>query len=400
MNKKYVIALLSISVLLVASILLGTSYALWQQTSVQEGTNEVKIGCFRVTYTSLESYGGQEAGDINLVNAYPISDEAGASLTPYMFTIKNECNIAADYTINLETLNTSNFNTDYLRIKFNDVNNVTNNDSILYASLDNGTSILPDEASLAKFLTSGHLEQNESATFSLRVWVDKNATVTTTNVMGKTWNGKITVLSEAAATPKYTVVSGDLNTVGSIVKVADEEFYVIGQEDATHVKLLSKYPINVGPNAAGSTAGLQEIEISGGVPFSSSNYWQEKEAALIDIPNYSWRYTNEKENGVYIASIAEYVENYVLYLKTKGVYVTGRLIKFNELTSLGCNNRNEDVFVCNPSAGGNAPEWIQMDFWTGFGTDNKMMYVNGFGSISYCNYTDNHLVRPVIILEK
>ena len=119
MNKKYKIALLSISVLLFGSIFLGTSYSLWQSTNVQEGTNEVKVGCFRITYTNLASYGGETAGDINLVNTYPLSDENGASLTPYMFNIKNECSIASDYIINLETLNTSNFNTDYLRVKFN-----------------------------------------------------------------------------------------------------------------------------------------------------------------------------------------------------------------------------------------------------------------------------------------
>ena len=419
MNKKYAISLLLIGFLLVGSIFLGTSYSLWQHTSVQEGTNEVKVGCFRITYTNLDSYGGEEAGDINLVNAYPVSDEAGASLTPYMFSIKNECSIAADYTVNLETLNTTTFNTDYLRVKFNNVNNVTNNTSILYAGLDNGTKILTEEASIAKLLTTGHLEYNQTDTYSLRVWVDKNATTTTSNVMGKTWNGKVAVLAEAAPTPKYTVVSGDLDTVGSVVKIADEEFYVIGQEDSKHVKLLSKWNLNVGSNPKGTATGLQDSEVVGhptniydfnsswygAVSFSSRDYWTDDEqpGMLISFPRYV--YTNRKENGEYVASIAEYVENYVNYLNKQGVVVTGRLINREELVELQCTPLNEGNIVCDQSHGGNAPEWVsQTSYWTGFGgntfSNYKVVFYLYQGQGNSGHYSEFQGVRPVIILEK
>ena len=198
MRKKYVITLVLISLLLVGSIFLGTSYSLWQRTNVQEGINEIRVGCFNVTFTNLASYGGEEAGDINLLNTFPLREEAGAALTPYMFSIKNECDIASDYTINLETLNTSTFNTDYLSVKFNDVNNVTNNTSTLYKDLTAGTITLTSEANSAKILTTGHLNPNETATYSLRVWINQEATTTTSNVMGETWNGKVVVTSEAA----------------------------------------------------------------------------------------------------------------------------------------------------------------------------------------------------------
>ena len=217
MSKKYKIALFSISVLLIASVFMGTSYSLWQDSNVQEGTNEIKVGCFSVTFMNLASYNGQVAGDINLDNTYPISDESGSNLTPYMFSVKNECSVASDYTINLETLNTSNFNNDFLRLKFNDVNNVTNNNSVLYNTLDEGTIILTDESRVAKKLVTGHLESNDEKTYSLRLWVDKSATTTTPNVMGKIWNGKVVVYSEASSsTPE-----GD-NAVDTIKELADD----------------------------------------------------------------------------------------------------------------------------------------------------------------------------------
>ena len=50
MSKKFKVMLVSITLLLVSSIFLGTSYSLWKTSYTQVGTNEVNIGCF----TSLE----------------------------------------------------------------------------------------------------------------------------------------------------------------------------------------------------------------------------------------------------------------------------------------------------------------------------------------------------------
>ena len=221
MAKKYKVMLIAITIVLIGSIFLGTSYSLWQASKTQEGVNEISVGCFNITYTNLDSYGGNEAGDINLVNAYPISDEAGSALTPYVFKIKNTCTIAANYAINLETLNTSNFNTDYLKVKFNNVNNVTNNNAVIYGNMEDSSILLTGQSTQAKQLLTGYLSANEEATFSLRVWIDINATTTTPNVMGATWNGKVVVSSEAAkdnavATIKKLVVDADSSSTDVI----------------------------------------------------------------------------------------------------------------------------------------------------------------------------------------
>ena len=242
--------------------------------------------------------------------------------------------------------------------------------------------------------------------------------VTCTNANG-TWDNTNWSLSISNITGKvkcnlsfkkqpYTILSGDLNTIGSIVKITDEEFYVIGQEDSSHVKLLSKWNLNVGSNAKGTATNLQDSDVkgyvSGGpkygiVAFSSTNYW----SRTVSTYPY-WVYTNEKTSGTYKASIAEYVDNYVTYLTQQGVNVTGRLIKQEELVTLGCNSSTR---YCDStgSHGGTAPAWVyQTSYWSGLADDSSLVWSvdsDGYDNcVSYC-YIDLYFgVRPVIILEK
>ena len=204
----------------------------------------------------------------------------------------------------------------------------------------------------------------------------------------------------------YAVISGNLNTVGSVVKIANEEFYVIGQQDSTHVKLLSKWNLNVGSNPKGTATGLQDSDVkgyvSGGttyatVAFSSatdgigaSTYW--------DIGGLKPAYGSSYPAYVYDSNstLYQYVNNYVTYLNTQGVNVSGRLIKQEELVSLGCNASS---YSCS-----SAPAWVyQTSYWSGSANDsynvwdvysNGMLYIDGFDSGFF------HGVRPVIILEK
>ena len=159
----------------------------------------------------------------------------------------------------------------------------------------------------------------------------------------------------------YSIVSGDLDTVGSVVKIADEEFYVIGQEDSTHVKLLSKWNLNLGKNAKGTATGLQDSDVRGlrsdggtiygTVAFSSTTYWVDSSTNLKPAYGSSYpAYVYDSNSNLY-----QYVNNYVTYLNTQGVQVSGRLIKQEELVALGCNASTKH---CDSSQGGTAPSWV------------------------------------------
>ena len=220
------------------------------------------------------------------------------------------------------------------------------------------------------------------------------------------WNTNVNILSDLP----YTLVSGNLNTTGSVVKIADEEFYVIGQEDSEHVKLFAKYNLNVGNNIQTGTEGLQNSLAIGyngddstkvnnyfpaSVAFSSTNYWD-------GTPSYpAYVYTNNKVSNVYQNILAEYVDNYVDYLNTQGVYVSGKLMGQSDLIDLGCN---DTLFYCDAAHGGSAPEWVySTSYW--LGSANSYDYVgvvHSFGDFSSQHYdADNEYgVRPIIILEK
>ena len=131
----------------------------------------------------------------------------------------------------------------------------------------------------------------------------------------------------------YTVVSGDLTTVGSVVKIGSEEFYVIGKEDDSHIKLFAKYNLGAGnefdtaTDKQDSTASAFVGEFAfrpwkGGISFASSNYWSTTTETGV-------HYVYDQNSLLY-----SHIEAYVTYLKTLGVKVTGRAISIEDLQDL------------------------------------------------------------------
>ncbi len=236
---------------------------------------------------------------------------------------------------------------------------------------------------------------------------------------------------EGVYTPNYQIISGDLDTVGSVVKIADEEFYVIGQEDADHVKLFAKYNLNVGENLQPGTEGIQNsLAIGwnsdestkvnnvypGAVPFNTNGqYYLDSENSKIydeyggyifknnqyydndDNLVYPYIYTNKITDGDYVANIARYVENYVSYLNRQGVITSGRLLTYEEMSELGCNGSGSACV---------GEDWVSnTSYYTGNLRAIDLMWV----VISSHQYGDNGYaaryslmlgVRPVIILQK
>lgn len=95
-NKKKIILTILV-VCLIGLVGISMSYAYWQFTYMQTDNNVAISKCLKLEMTN-------EKDEINLSNMYPISDEAGRSLTPYSFKITNTCSMSAEYSVNLETL--------------------------------------------------------------------------------------------------------------------------------------------------------------------------------------------------------------------------------------------------------------------------------------------------------
>ena len=163
------------------------------------------------------------------------------------------------------------------------------------------------------------------------------------------------------------VVSGDINTVGSVVAIGNEQFYVYGKENE-NVKLLSMMNITLNDNPIQSSSSTTTA-------FSSD----------------AQKGTNYSD---YIGSIVEsYVNSYKTYLTNIGADISlARLITKEELEKLGCSSSD---YTCN-----NAPIWIySTSYWSSSAyASSDIWYVDNFGTF-IDGFYDNDMnigVRPVI----
>ena len=176
-NRKWI----SLGVLGLLIITLGVSFAYWIITLSQTGVNEIASSCFDITLTN-------EQNAINLQKAYPILDEEGKELTPYNFTIKNNCDTYASYTINLELLNTVAENS---RLSAGFVKAMIDEETPFLLNTTPATTTL-DNAYEAYTLTTGYLDANEERSYSLRLWMDEDVTIED-DAMNKQLESKITI---------------------------------------------------------------------------------------------------------------------------------------------------------------------------------------------------------------
>ena len=215
-NKKKDIlsGILVVLILIAVVVLVGVSYAAWIMNAKQTNTNVVSTGCFE-TSSDLGTSSENEA--INLVDVMPISDSEAMSLTGFTFTITNVCKTYATYQVNLETLSTSTLDISYIKAV---LNNNTPKKLNEYASVNKYL----DAASSSNKLISGGLAQNESVTYTLRLWIGDD-TEYTPAISNKTYSGKIVVKSlelvDELATSKIQNLVAGANLTSTDVIEAD-----------------------------------------------------------------------------------------------------------------------------------------------------------------------------------
>lgn len=169
----------SVSFFVISIFLLiaGVGYALWTIPKTKGEPNIISTGCFKTIFTEGSS-------NIDLINAYPISDEQGSLTNAYNFTIENTCSLAASYQVNIESLDSTTLSPSRIKIS------IDNEEPVLLSSLDNSYSTIPD-ALTSKVLKSGKLTAGTSKSYSLRLWLDNtNGSDTISN---EVFNGKIVV---------------------------------------------------------------------------------------------------------------------------------------------------------------------------------------------------------------
>lgn len=184
MKSKKKLIITSISIIAICIAFIGLSYAYWYVRNIQNSTNNATTGCFQVELAN-------QSGEINLGNAYPITDEEGLKLKPFSFTIHNTCSIFAHYYVNIELLEGTTLNSHYVATR-------VNNEEI--KTLDTFTTTLTTLTNSVSSYTvaEGYLGSDESEDYSVSLWIDEDVTVDD-DIFGKFFKSKVVVNSEPSS---------------------------------------------------------------------------------------------------------------------------------------------------------------------------------------------------------
>ena len=197
--KKKKVLIIVISIVLILSII-GISYAVWTLNLSQKGFNKIAGSCFSLSLTN-------EKNNINLVNAYPITNEEGKKLTPYSFTITNTCDLFASYTVNLEILENNT-----LPIKY--ISSMINNESVIKLSELEDAKPTINGSVTSKILAKGSLGSGDSVDYNLRLWMSEDVTPEDTDAMNKNFKSKVVV---TASVSNYSPVEQGYTTLADAI---------------------------------------------------------------------------------------------------------------------------------------------------------------------------------------
>ena len=206
------------SLLIVVLLIIGVSYAIFQNFARQSGTNNLgATNCFSVTFEGVNNA-------INLENDYPIPDSEGLEREPYTFKVTNNCNQYLTLSIGVETLSTSEIPSNLIKGVI-----VKNGETPTSASvLSSGKTMEAQNGGVAYGLLTDNLSANSSKTYDLRLWFDES--MTKEQGASKKYLGKVIVGASAD-------VEGARNLREAIL--ADNEvktpFTTPGKEVSAHV---------------------------------------------------------------------------------------------------------------------------------------------------------------------
>ncbi len=229
-NKKKI--LIAIGIIIVILSIIGVSYALWTFTGVQKKKNLVQLDCFNVQFNEITG------SNIQLLNAFPLTDSEGQELDPYKFSISNECANYASYQVRIEIKEESKLDDEFLKVMLNQ-----NTPKLLKTeNYANSDVLLGDNTNKAYIIETGYLNVNETKDFDLRLWLDESVTTDTrnkdgTNIQKTRWSGIVTISSSYAEETEIPVTPPTLIDVVKNTETVESEdgLYKVTHDDLTSV---------------------------------------------------------------------------------------------------------------------------------------------------------------------
>ena len=221
--KKQVMLILA-TVVLLGTLAVTTSFAVFEETKSNATDQKMTIGNLDVTYT-----GGSA---ISITDINPMTDSTALSKTNniYTFTIKNTGTVP--YNFKVKVINNPSYTSNLLPHQY-----------IRY-SLNNGTASTLGSGQADYELTSGVIEAGATNTYNLRLWVADASTYSLPNsVLGQEIHLKISVEGKAGSgwTPSNPLlkdliltnnkVQTPITTPGAAISTADEALLASAEDD-------------------------------------------------------------------------------------------------------------------------------------------------------------------------
>lgn len=184
MGNKRLIITSTISIVLVAILLIGSTYSIFTSTEIDEKENVYTTGVLDITYTLSED-------NVIMEDATPTSIEDSIEIKPYRITVTNNGNVAYKFNVILNDTTASNkINSQYLMTQVGKLtptllSDCTNN------ILKSDIIVLP----------------NTSVDIDIRVWLYTNVQ---NSEMGKSFYGKLAIDGLAVNTDETEVDNSDL----------------------------------------------------------------------------------------------------------------------------------------------------------------------------------------------
>ena len=211
-----------ITLLIVVICLFGISFALFKFNASQATQNDITtLNCFEVEYSDVTDA-------ISITNDFPISDAEGLKRTPYTFKIKNKCSQLLNVQIGVETLTTS-------QIQPNLIKGVITNKGETPTSaklLSNGILGTPVNGGTNYILLEDTIYESQEKEYDLRLWFTES--MTKEQGSGKTYQGKVTVISSPITEPERLLSSAILqdNTVTEPITTPGQDVSAYTLSDA------------------------------------------------------------------------------------------------------------------------------------------------------------------------
>ena len=309
--KQYKKIRIILSVLLVVILLIGTSFAIFQNFARQSGTNNLgATNCFSVTFVGVNNA-------INLANDYPIPDSEGLERDPYTFKVTNNCNQYLTLSIGVETLSTSEIPSNLIKGVI-----VNNGGSPTSASiLSSGKTMEAQNGGTAYELLTDGLGAKASKTYDLRLWFDES--MTKEQGASKKYQGKVIVGASAEVEPA-PAPNGWYEAGNGTLLAALRDSNTLKTPITTPGAEVSAYTFDDVPNQTASVSSTyQAYYITYGTGWEANGTNFDLMGAAVTSDTYA---------NSYSSLVGKYLPNYSLY--SAGSNIAGTMQTTTNLSSV------------------------------------------------------------------